>query len=196
MTSKSTGEHGKSEVAVVVLSKFNPAGNSYTPVLLYHERPDTLENAYIKIGNIIRHYNRHGLCKIHAEANAATVEHLGSYLRKEGLEKTMAHKKKLSTGETDKTRFFTYVTPDVRAFQIRHANIFFRKYGGNIWFNDIINDLLKPEEHNADIRDAFLMVILELGIDYDKPIVQKVQKPRQEGVWKQDPQMGWYLDWT
>lgn len=192
---ESSGVEG-SNIALVGMKRFDPAGGDYAPVVLYTERPKSLDQSYYIMANIIKHYNRHGLCKVMAESNAATAEHFGAFLIKQGLEKTIIYGTDLSgKGNVSKKKPFVYRTDDVKAWQYRQANPFLRKYIQNIWFEEIIADMKKKDDDNADVLDAFLMCLVALGPDYDKTTKAKVAPKRWVARYKYDNQLGWITEW-
>ena len=76
-------------------------------------------------------------------------------------------------------------------------NVFLRKYGHNIKFVMLIEDMLKPLSVNADLRSAFNMLAIALPTGFDKPVVHKkpintgrlvmvVKNGRTQWEWQQD----------
>ena len=163
---------GGSSVAMHIMAMFNPSGLSYAPVLTYLEEPKTVELSYINIVAAIRFYNKFGGFKgIAAESNAATGDHFTTFLEKEGLDRYILNRKDVSGKKHSNVNInFTYVTIDIRNFQIRQANLFLRKYAQNIKMLSLLESLLKGAADNADERDAWLMFFLAIPVDFDKKV--------------------------
>lgn len=197
-TGKKTGDTEGSDVAGVVMKGYDPSGGSYSPVCIYTERPDNVEGSYIVLKSQAKYYNLYGGLKgINAEANASTADHFSTFLEKEGLGKYMIHRKDLSgKGHSNTKKIFQAVTIDVRDWQIRQANIFLRKYIGNIKMLMLLKDMMKPNGENADILDAFLMFFPTVGADFDKPLPPKKQAPpRQIRVFVKDTNGAVRTEW-
>lgn len=144
---------------------------------MYFERPQTIEGGYRNIVNQARYYNKFdGLKEINYETNAATGSHFGTYLEKEGMFKLANRRRDLSgKGYINTKKRGTPVNTHTREWQIKHANIFLRKYGMHCRSLMVINQLLLDEGINADIRDAFLVFMTSIP-DFDKPIKKEEGK--------------------
>lgn len=187
-TSKQSGADDGSEIAAVVNKMFDPDQSAlvknYCPVLTYNERPKSLEQSYRKIIEIIKHYNKFGRCKVMAEGNAGTAEHFGASLVKEGLQKVIMPRKDLSGKSKDnKNKWFVYRTVDVMDWQYRQANVFLRKYISGFMFLGLLRNMQLPRDRNADLLDAWLMFLVAIGADFDKPVVKKEIKPKKIVEW-------------
>lgn len=187
-TGTESGAEAGSKVAAVVVKKFDPSGLSYQPVAYYYERPKTVEQSYITITNLSVLYNSFGLFKgIMAEANASTADHFATYLKKRGLGKFIMYRRDLlGNNKINSGKPFHYVNADVRDFQMRHANIFMRKYGSSITLLPLLDQMLLSKEENTDILDAWLMLFLALPDNYDEPVKQRVVRKRMVRVFKRD----------
>lgn len=174
-TGTKVGEEEGSSVAGIVVKGFDPNGDSYSPVCIYEERPETIEQAYYVLINQAKYYNKFGgLKSIHPESNAGNADHIYTFIEKHGLAKYYANRKDLSgKGYSDTKKKGTYVTKDVRDWQMKQANIFLRKYCGNIKMIRLLEDMLKPANENADVLDAWLMFLVDVGPDFDKPIIKR-----------------------
>lgn len=181
-TGKKSGDDDGSNVAGTIVKGYDPAGDSYTPVCIYTERPNSVEDSYIALSSQAKYYNKFsGLRGINAEANASTADHFSTFLEKIGLGKYMVMRKDLSgKGFSNTKKFFQHVTIDVRDWQMRQANIFLRKYGHTIKMILLLKDMMKPAGENADILDSWLMFFPTVGADFDKPVPPpKPKRPRQ-----------------
>lgn len=176
-----------SNVGLVVTQMFDPdlPESSYTPACIYTERPKSFEDCYIKMANIIRYYNKYGLCKVQAESNQGN-EHFGAFLIKEGLEGVIMMRQDLSgKGNVNKNKMFIYRTQDVIDWQYRQANIILRKYGHNYKMKKLLEEVLLPYDFNTDILDAWLMCLCGMGADFDKVIIKKVRAYMKMPVFNQ-----------
>lgn len=189
-TGTNVGSETGSSVSGMIVKMFDPDGDSYSPVALYYERPKTIEDSYIKLANLAMHYNKFGgFQKFGAEANAGNADHFSTFLTKRGLAKYIAKKKDLSgKGHVNTKKNFTYVTSDVRDFQIRQANIFLRKYVHHFKMVKVLNDLLKAATENADIRDSWLMFFVTVPMDFDKPYVKPKDRYKERVIMTKDSQ--------
>lgn len=170
---KDGGDKG-SWIASIIFKGYDPVDpkRSYEPVCIYFERPQTIEAGYRNIVNQLRYYNKFdGVKETNYETNASTGSHFGTYLEKEGLYTKFANKRRDLSGKgyINTKKRGTAVTKDIREWQVKHANVFLRKYGANIRSLMLINQLLLDDEKNADIRDAFLVFMTSIP-DFDKPI--------------------------
>ena len=178
-TGTDVGEKEGSSVAGTMVKMFDNNGLIYAPIAIYYERPKTVEQSYINLISLAKYYNQFGGFKgFSAEANAGTADHFSSFLYKNNMEKYIIQRKDLSgKGNSNTKKSFQYVTKDVRDYQIRAANIYLRKYIGNIKMKQLILDLMKSVSENADIRDSWFMWFVGAG-DYDKPM--PIKKPKQQ----------------
>jgi hypothetical protein len=173
---KDGGEKG-SWIASVVFKAHDPAGRHYEPVNIYFERPQTIEQGYRNIVNQFTFYNKFdGVKEINYETNAATGDHLGTFLEKEDLYKKYAAKRKDLSGKgwTNTKKRGTPVNEHTREWQLKQANIFLRKHGMHFRSLKLIKQLLLPSEENADIRDAFLVFMTSIP-NFDKPVEKKTE---------------------
>ena len=170
-----------SELASIVFKGYDPDGGSYTPVNIYLERPKTIEEGYRNIAAQTHFYNKYGTFKeINYETNIGTGDHLGTFLKKEGLYQFAAWRSDLSgRGYMDVKKRGQAINEHVIEWQRRHANMFLRKFGHTLTSPMLIMDLLKPEAENADLRSAFLMFMISIR-DYDKPVVPKKKRQFME----------------
>ena len=181
MTGKKHGEENKgSWVASTVVKMFDPDGDSYSPVCIYTEKPETVESSYRTILNQSIFYNQYGGLKgIMPEANAGTTDHFATFLEKEGYIKWLMHRKDLSgKGNINTNKYGQHVTIDVRDWQMKRANEFLRKYVQNIKMKHLIDDMMKPETENADVLDSWLMWFVAIPIDFDQPVKVKPPPPK------------------
>ena len=180
----SNSGQGDSKVASIMWKGFDPNGGSYCPVAFYYEQPKSIEQSYVYSVNMCHYYNKFGgFKKIAAEGNAATGDHLSTYLEKEGLKKWIMYRKDLSgKGHSNTKKFFQYVTNDVRDWQIKQFNMILRKYVHNFQSKTILRDYLKGIEDNADLRDSSLMCPVYLGADFDKIVEKPKPRTRQRPV--------------
>jgi hypothetical protein len=179
-STKDSGVIDGSDVAMVVTKMFDPSDeqSSYTPVAYYAERPSNFENSYIKQTNMIKLYNKFDLAKVRLQANQAN-EHFGAHLTKEGLGKILGFRHDLGgVAKENKNKMGTYVTDDIIEWQYRQANRVLRKYGQNFKLKRLLEEILMPYETNTDVLDAWLMSLIEMGIDFDKPVVKKAPPVR------------------
>lgn len=179
MDSIAAGTDSKSEkgsmVASIIWKLFDPDGWSYSPIGLYYAEPKKVEHAYISTIDLCHYFDKFGNFKaIAAEGNAATSDHLSTYLEKEGLSKWIPYEKKLmGTAKSTGKRKFLYVTEDIKNWQIKQMNIILRKYIQNFRMKAVLKDFLKPVSENADIRSSALMLPTYLGANFDKPVEKK-----------------------
>ena len=175
-TTKQGGVEEGSDVSIVITKMFDPNENnlpSYTPVAWYAERPISFDNSYIKMTNLLKHYNQHGLLNLTLQSNQGN-EHFGAHLIKNGLEKIVRMRFDLSgKGTVSKSKMGLFVTPDIIDWQYRQANIILRKYGHNYKVMRLLKEILMPYDKNTDILDAWLMSLCGMGIDFDKVIEKK-----------------------
>lgn len=171
-TGKKAGEDEGSNVAGVIGKLFDPQGLCYAPICIYDERPETIEQAYIILSNQVRYYNKFGGFKgIMAEANAGTADHFSTFLDKIGLGKFIMNRQDLSgKGHTNTAKLFQYKTVDVGDWQVKEANAFLRKRIDVIKMPKLLADMMKSLLENADVLDAWLMVLVAMNSCYDKPI--------------------------
>lgn len=176
-TTKEGGVEKGSNIGVVVSKMFDPnlIESSYTPIAYYTERPKSFEDAYNKTANIIRYYNMYGNCQVMYESNQAN-EHFGAYLIKEGLAKSIMYRKDLSgASKANEKKMGTFRTIEVIDWQYRQLNIVMRRYGQNFKMKYLLEQMLLPEDENADVLDAWLMCLVGMGVDFDAP-----PKPKRE----------------
>ncbi len=188
-TGTKSGETKGSNVAGTIVKMFDPSGDSYAPVCIYTERPETVEQSYFNLVSQAKYYNKFGGLKgVMAEANAGTSDHFSVFLKKQGLEKFIMSRQDLSgKGNSNTKKSFQYISVEVRDWQIRQANIFIRKYIDVLKMPQLLLDLMSPLNQNADILDSWLMWFIAAGADFDKPYVPpRVQQRRQIRVLCQD----------
>jgi len=175
-TGKREGAEKGSWIACTIYKGFDPSGDSFCPVAHYYERPNTIEDGYRQIVMQWNFYNKFGGGKeINYETNAATGDHFGTFLNKHGLYHYAYKQRDLSgKGYINTKRRGTAVNEHTRDWQIRQANIFLRQYAGNIKSKLLLNDLMKPSNVNADLRDAFFIFMVSIP-QFDKPVVVKAK---------------------
>lgn len=173
-TGKESGEEKGSNVAGTIIKMFDPDGDSYSPVCIYTERPNNVEQSYINLCSEARYYNRYnGLAGIMAEANAGTADHFALFLKNNNMSKFIMDRQDLSgKGYSNTKKAFQFVNKDVRDFQMRQANIFLRKHISSIKMVMLLEDMMKAESENADILDSWLMWFIAAK-DYDQPVKLK-----------------------
>jgi hypothetical protein len=169
-TGSNTSQEAGSKAAILVVKGIDPEepDKSYRVVAGYYARPTSVEISYIAMHRLIERYNIFGgVNKVSAESNASTGEHLSKYMVREGLQKFITwHKGKP----------FVYVTIDFRTTQFLRANLFLRKRARNIDYLPLLEQIVSPMPMGKkDILAAYLMWILKLNLDFDKPI--NVEKP-------------------
>lgn len=181
-TGSKSGSAEGSNLAGTMVKMFDTNDLIYAPIAIYSERPKTIEQGYINLCSLAKYYNQYnGLKGIMAEANAGTADHFSTFLDKNGLGKYIMNRQDLSgKGYSNTKKLFQYVTIDVRDYQMRQANIYLRKYIGNIRMESLLLDMMKGAEENADILDSWLMWFVAAK-DYDKP-VKKVVKTTQRQI--------------
>lgn len=182
--SESTG----SKVAGLIIKGFDPAGDSYKPVAMYLERPKTVEQSYINLTAMAKFYNRYDNLKgIMAEANASTADHFASFLNRVGMGKFIMTRKSLTGSKTgNQNKPFYYVNNEIRAYQMRQANIFLRKHIQSIHLIELLDQMLMNKEENTDVLDAWLMLFLALPSDYDQPPKKRIERRRMIRVYTRD----------
>jgi hypothetical protein len=182
-STKESGVIEGSDVAMVVTKMYDPSDpdSSYTPVAWYAERPLKFDDSYAKQANLMKLFNKFGLLKVRLQTNQAN-EHFGAYLTKEGLGKLLGLRHDLGgVAKENKNKMGTFITPDIIEWQYRQANRILRKYGHNFKMLRLLEEILLPYETNTDILDAWLMCLIEMGIDFDKPkTIKPPQKPKPE----------------
>jgi hypothetical protein len=172
-SAKKDGADKGSWIASVIFKGYDPVKpeRSYEPVCVYFERPQTIEAGYRNITNQLRYYNKFdGVKETNYETNIGTGDHFGTFLEKEGLYTKYANKRRDLSGKgyINTKKRGTPVNTHTRQWQIKHANMFLRKYATQFRSLMVINQLLIEESVNADIRDAFLVFMTSIP-DFDKP---------------------------
>lgn len=178
-TTKETVAEG-SDVALVITKMFDPSDivSSYTPVAYYAERPKSFEDSYLKQTLLMKYFNKDNNLKIRLQTNQAN-EHFGAYLIKQGLGKKLGYRHDLGgVAKENKNKMGTFITPDVIDWQYRQANRVLRKYGHNFKMRRLLEEILLPYETNTDVLDAWLMCLIEMGINFDEVVKKKVLAPR------------------
>lgn len=173
-TGKKEGAEKGSWIGCIIFKGFDPEGDSFSPVAIYYERPNMIEDGYLQMTMQWDFYNKFGGGKeINYEINSSTGDHFGLYLQKKGLYKYTHHRWDNSgRGYIDTKKRGTAVNAYTRDWQIRHANSFLRQHGHSIKSRLLLQSLLKLESENADLRDAFLIFMLSIP-NFDKPPVKK-----------------------
>ncbi len=187
-TGTDVGEEEGSSVAGTIVKGYDPEGGSYGPVCIYKERPETVENSYYVLMNQAKYYNKFGgLKSINPEGNAGNADHICTFLDKQGMGNYISFRKDLSgKGNSNTRKRGTYVTKDVRDWQMKQANIFVRKYIGNIRMLPLLEEMLKPVGENTDIMDSWLMWFVDVGPDFDKPIKKIIIPKRKISIIQRD----------
>lgn len=154
--------------SLVITSKLK-----YCPVMVYHHRPETVEQTYIAALLMYKHYNKYGNCDyINAEGSAGSPEHQRAFLEKAGYARAIPY--------IGNKPFFRR-TEDNKSLQYLKANSFLRKYCGNIFYISLLEQFLLDKSENADLEDAFLMHMLLLKEGFDEPPKKKdrvIQRPQ------------------
>jgi len=172
-SAKKDGADKGSWIASVIFKGYDPVKpeRSYEPVCVYFERPQTIEAGYRNIVNQLRYYNKFdGVKETNYETNIGTGDHFGTFLEKEGLYTKYANKRRDLSGKgyINTKKRGTPVNAHTREWQIKHANLFLRKYAARFRSLIVINQLLLDAKTNADVRDAFLVFMTSIP-DFDKP---------------------------
>lgn len=151
-------------------------GDTFSPVCIYFERPNRLEDGYRHMVNQFNYYNKYqGMIHVNYESNAGTGGNFGTYLDKEGLFKYIMRRKDLtSKGWVDTKKLGTAVNEDILIDLARRANPFLRKHIMACRSSLFLSGLAVPKGDNSDIRSAFLIFMASVA-DWDKP---KKEKPR------------------
>jgi len=173
-TGKKEGAEKGSWIGCIIFKGFDPQGGSFSPVAVYYERPNMIEDGYIQMANQWNYFNQHGGGKeINYEVNASTGDHFGLFLQKRNLYK-YTHRRwdNSNKGYIDTKKRGTAVNAHTRDWQVRQGNIFLRVHGSSIKSKLLLQSLLKLESDNADLRDAFFIFMLSVP-DFDKPVVKK-----------------------
>lgn len=181
-TGNKTGDLKGSNVAGTIVKTFDTI-DPYSPIAIYSKRPDMIEQSYYDLDALARYYNQFGGLKgIMAEANAGTADHYSTFLEKQGMSHLIMNRQDLSgKGNSNTNKLFQYVTIDVRDFQMKQANMFLRKYIGNIKMILLLEDMMKANSENADILDSWLMFFTTpAGRNYDKPA--KISAPPMKHI--------------
>jgi hypothetical protein len=161
-----TGDEGGSDVAFVVMKKFeSPRNNNYTDVANFTYRPKKMETVYNILFNLCKHYNKYGRLEILGETNAGQGAAVKSFFANRGGENMMAKQpKNIGFNKTKKTdKYWIYRTEDVIEVQKTLAHIFVRVYGMNMRSLRLVESLLRLGKGNEDLGDAWLMAILLMG---------------------------------
>jgi len=169
------GEEQGSCIASTIYKGFDPDGGDFEPVNTYFERPATVEQGYRNILKQFHRYNKFdGMKEINYEANAATSDHFGTFLEKQGLySKYAARRKDLSAkGWINTKKRGIAVTEHAREWMVMQANVFLTKYARNIRSKILLQQLLYPPARNADIRDAFFIFLTSIP-NFDQPIIKR-----------------------
>ena len=173
-TGKKEGGDSGSWIGCVMFKGWDPDGGSFTPVAIYFERPNTIEDGYRQMAMQWNFYNKYeGGKEINYESNAATGDHFGTFLEKNGLYRYIYKRKDLSgKGYINTKKRGTAVNEYVRDWQKRQANMFLRQHGQNIKSRMLLESLLKGENENADLRDAFLVFMVSIP-NFEKRVETK-----------------------
>lgn len=150
---------------------------TYAPVAIYWERPQSVEISYLNTFKMLRYYNRYnGINKLSAEAQAGVAEHLSKAMIKEGLQKYIHFKK---------GKPFHYVTNDLRAMMLLKANPFLRKYIKTQNFMPLLQQMISELPiTKKDVLACWLMWFVLLPDDFDKPARVKESSWEEEKlVW-------------
>ena len=178
-TDNQTGEETGSELACVVYKSFAGIEKiSYEPVCIFSMRPERLEIAYEIVACIIKLYGKYEKVKVLGENNAGATNLL-NYLINRGLKRFMQKKPKDIAASnirsnTHHDKYWIYRDANVLEFQKGLANRFLRRYGSNIRMIQLVKSLQQLGIRNADIADAFLMVIM-FFTDFDKQVTETRQ---------------------
>jgi len=174
-TGKKEGAEKGSWIGCIIFKGWDPDGGSFTPVAVYFERPNTIEDGYRQMALQWNFYNKYdGGKEINYEVNASTGDHFGTFLEKNNLYQ-YAYKRKDLTGRgyIDTKKRGSAINEHTREWQVRQANMFLRHHGQNIKSRLLLESLLMGENENADLRDAFLIFMISIP-NFDKPVEKKV----------------------
>lgn len=164
--------------ASIIWKATSLTGDHYSPVSIYFERPDRLEDAYRNSTTQYRYYNKfEGMINVNFETAGGLAGNYGTYLDKEELYKTIMRRKDLTAkGNIDVNKLGTAVDEHVLDNLYRRANPFLRRFAHLFRSRMLLASLLLPKDKNADLRSAFLIFMASI-VGWDKP--KKVQTKEQ-----------------
>ena len=105
----------------------------------------------------------------------------------EKLTKLTAKKDLNNTGWVDTKQPWFYRNNKILDWQIEAANIYFKKYGHMVWFDEILKDAQKLKSENTDSLDSFMACLYGFGTGdlfgkAPKKII--VDVPRERLTWQ------------
>jgi len=165
MTSELTSSgKANSKLSVTVMKGIDPQSElQFCPVATYLERPKTIEYGNENVIRLLKYYNRYGKAKIIGEINAAG-EHCIQMAINEGMKNCISYRKDLNkSGWVDTKKPWYYRNDKILDWQIEAANIYFKKYGHMIWFDEILKDAQKLKSDNKDSLDSFMACLYGFG---------------------------------
>jgi hypothetical protein len=165
MTSELTSSaKNNSKLSVTVMKGIDPQSElQFCPVAAYLERPKTIEFGNENTVRILKYYNKYGKAKIIGEVNAAG-EHLIQMVINSGMRNCILYRRDLNkTGWVDTKQPWYYRNDKILNWQIEAANIYFKKYGHMVWFDDILKDAQKLKSENKDSLDSFMACLYGFG---------------------------------
>lgn len=180
LTSQLTSsDDSNSKLALVGMKGLDPnSDNQFCPILVYSERPKSIEFANKKVVNIIRYFNKYGRAKIMGELNAGG-EHLVKMLHNEGMKSTVMLRKDLSKkGFVDTTKVWFYRNDKILAWQNEAANIYYKYHAHRVLFPSLLLDAKKSDSDNTDEEDAFKACLYGFGTGNLFEEVQRKRKPK------------------
>lgn len=163
---------GNSKVAAIMIKQFDPATQlPFETVASMEYRPQSLEQTFPLLLDFAKYYNRYGKFGVmHPEASNSTHELLPQYMIKEGYIHWLKRRVDYSKGgNIDVRKFGQPMNNHSIPYAVGRWNELLSKYVEGLTMVNIIDDMLKPESENADIRSAMLLYAFLLEKDYDKP---------------------------
>lgn len=181
LTSELTSDaKGTSKIALVGMKGIDPQGDlQFAPIVLYSERPKSIELANKKVVDIVSFYNQYGRAKIIGELNAGG-EHMIKDLINAGMSSCIMNRKDLTKkGYVDKKMPWFYRNDKILDWQNEALNIYYKKYADMVWFRSLLDDARKGDNDNKDEEDAFKACLYGWGTGDllgEKPKEKKAKK--------------------
>jgi hypothetical protein len=180
MTSElSTSNSGVSDYSFTGMKGIDPTSDlQFCPVVLYKERPKTIYQAHETAIRILQYYNRYGKAKVTGELNAASEIFISMAIA-EGLKNNLIKRRDLSDkGYVDVKKFWFYRNDKIKQWQTEATNIYLKKYGHMVWFNEFLDDAMKGENDNKDALDSLMACLYGFGTGDLFGEQRKVSAPR------------------
>ena len=97
----------------------------------------------------------------------------------EGMKNCISYRKDLNkSGWVDTKKPWYYRNDKILDWQIEAANIYFKKYGHMIWFDEILKDAQKLKSDNKDSLDSFMACLYGFGTGDLFGEKRKISTPR------------------